>query len=190
MSLAPDILRSQITEARKRLAELMREQRKVNQEIADLRELIRANANFLSDEERAFEITALEFLRFPTNVTEAVRLVLLLATVTGRSLTPTQIRGVAEHIGFDFSEYSNPMASIHTILKRMREVGEAKYDEAGDGYCLRNSENAGDLLNPELIVEIYRDVAKEILKGSNSDKTVNTALEASIAKKAERFQRK
>jgi hypothetical protein len=190
MSLAPQIFRSQIAEAKKRLAQLVREQRNMNHEISDLRELIRANANFLPDEDRAFELLILEILKFPANITEAVRLAILLATAKKEKLTPTGVRAFAEAIGFDFSEYSNPMASIHSILKRMKEANEVQYDEATDGYSFGNLGTTGDLLNPELTAEIYKDVISEILKESTGNKIVSSALDVATTRKAARLQRK
>jgi hypothetical protein len=190
MSLAIESFRSQIAEAKKRLAQLVREQRKINEEISDLRELIRANANFLSDEDRAFELLTLEFLKFPANITEAVRLTIFLASIQKRKLTPTEIRGFAEGIGFDFSEYSNPMASIHSILKRMKEASEAQYDEATEGYYFENPKAYGDVLNPELIAEIFKDAMNEIWKDSTGNKILSSAVDASATKKAARLERK
>src|ERR1035438_9457634 len=38
------------------------------------------------------------------------------------------MRELAESRGFNFSEYTNPMASIHTILRRMREADPPTVD--------------------------------------------------------------
>src|SRR5271170_7378399 len=80
MSLSQDMFRSQIREAKKRLAHLMRDQQKINQETTDLRELIRANANFLPDDEREAELLFLEFFKSPGTITEAVRLAIFVTS--------------------------------------------------------------------------------------------------------------
>jgi hypothetical protein len=190
MNLAPQVFRSQITEAKKRLAQLVREQRKINQEISDLRELIRANANFLPDEDRTFELLTLEVLKFPANITEAVRLSVFLATAKKTRLTPTEVRSFAEAIGFDFSEYSNPMASIHSILKRMKETNEVQYDKDTDGYYFGNTNANGDLLNPELAAELFKDVISEIVKEPTGNKIVTSAMDVATTRKAARLGRK
>jgi hypothetical protein len=59
----------------------------------------------------------------PLGLTEACRLVLRNAEAP---LTPLEIRDRLKTIGVDLDKYSNPLASIHTVLKRMRDSGAAK----------------------------------------------------------------
>jgi hypothetical protein len=49
----------------------------------------------------------------------------------------SRVQVLAGAIGFDFSEYSNEMASIHSILKRMRDAKDVEFDGATDTYYLR-----------------------------------------------------
>ncbi len=114
--------RKQIAEAQASIQQLYGLQRALGSKISDLKELIRANANFLPDDEREAELLSLELLKVPENITEAVKITLFLATARKEGLTPIQIREQAHERGFDFSSYTNPMASIHTILKRMKEA--------------------------------------------------------------------
>lgn len=74
---------------------------------------------------------ALEMLKVPENITEAVKIALFVATSQSKRLTPIQVKEQAEQRGFDFSDYTNPMASIHSILKRMKDADppEASLDE-------------------------------------------------------------
>jgi hypothetical protein len=113
-------------------------QRKTENRIEDLRGLIRATANLLPDDERRHELLLLDFFKHPTNITEAVRVALYLGKVKGERLTPLQIREQAESRGFNFSEYTNPMASVHTILRRMREADPpaVDYDEDTGTYLM------------------------------------------------------
>lgn len=106
------------------------------EKISDYRDLIRANANFLPAPERNSELMVLEVFRRPTNITEAVKLALILGDARQERLTPTQIKEQAEKRGFDFSGYTNPLASIHTTLRRMKEADppEIDYDEAAGTY--------------------------------------------------------
>jgi hypothetical protein len=62
----------------------------------------------------------------PLGLTEACRLVLRNADAP---LTALEIRDRLKAIGVDLDKYSNPLASIHTILKRMRDGGEVKEGE-------------------------------------------------------------
>jgi hypothetical protein len=129
--------RKQIADAQAAIQKLYGLRRVLDDKIGDLRDLIRANANFLSDDERAAEMLSLEMLRVPTTIAEAVKIALFLASARKERLTPVQIKESAEQRGFDFSGYTNPMASIHTILKRMREADppEVNLDEATGTYA-------------------------------------------------------
>src|SRR5215471_5009265 len=57
----------------------------------------------------------------PLGLTDACRLVLRNST---SSLTALEVRDRLAAIGVDLDKYSNPLASIHTVLKRMQEAGE------------------------------------------------------------------
>lgn len=59
----------------------------------------------------------------PFGLTEACRLVLQNAPAP---LTAVGIRERLHHMGFDLDRYANPLAAIHTTLKRMAEAGEAE----------------------------------------------------------------
>ncbi len=131
-----DSFRKQIAEAQTSIQKLYTFRKVIDGKIADLRNLVRANANFLPDKEREAELLVLEMLRIPENITEAVRIAVFLACAHKEGVTPIEIKEEAEQRGFDFSEYSNPMASIHTILKRMKDADppEVKYDEQNGTY--------------------------------------------------------
>ncbi len=57
-------------------------------------------------------------------LTDACRMALKAA---GHPLTATEMRGQLEAMGFDTSKYSNPLASIHVVLKRLCRAGEVKF---------------------------------------------------------------
>jgi len=138
MILHPDRYRRQIAEAWSEMQGFERIQRATERRIEDLRELIRANANFLPDPERRHELLLLDVLKHPTNITEAVRLALFVAKGKDERLTATDIKQRAEERGFNFGTYTNPLASIHTILRRMKESTppEVEYNEADGTYKL------------------------------------------------------
>jgi len=132
----PQPFRKQIAEAQSSLCKLWTIRRVVDQKIDDLRDLIRANANFLPEPERAAELLSLEMLKIPTTIAEAIKIALFVAYTRKERLTANQLKEHAEERGFDFSGYTNPMASVHTILKRMREATppEVEYDDATNTY--------------------------------------------------------
>ena len=58
----------------------------------------------------------------PLSITDAVRL----AIRAGVPMTPTEVRDRMLSIGVDLSSYSNQLAVIHTVLKRLNEAGEIR----------------------------------------------------------------
>jgi len=59
----------------------------------------------------------------PFGLTDACRLVYRNA---GIPLSPTDVRERLRAIGFDLSNYSNEMAAIHTVLRRLNVSGELR----------------------------------------------------------------
>ena len=55
----------------------------------------------------------------PGGPTDSIRAIL---TEAGEPLTATEIREKLEAKGFDMKSYSNPLANIHTILRRLSEA--------------------------------------------------------------------
>jgi hypothetical protein len=64
----------------------------------------------------------------PLGLTDACRLVVRGA---GVPVTPTDVRQRLQAIGFDLSKYTNDLAAIHTILKRLNESGELRFIPRG-----------------------------------------------------------
>jgi hypothetical protein len=60
----------------------------------------------------------------PIGLTDAIRLVVRGA---GVPMTPIEIRDRIHAIGFDVSKYTNDLAAVHTILKRLNESGELRF---------------------------------------------------------------
>jgi hypothetical protein len=57
-------------------------------------------------------------------LTDSCRLVLRCA---GHPLTAVEVRAQLAAMGIDLSKYSNDLAAIHTILKRLNEAGEVRF---------------------------------------------------------------
>ena len=66
----------------------------------------------------------------PIGLTAAIRLVMRGA---GMPMTPIDVRDRLHAIGFDGSKYINPLAAVHTILKRLNESGELLFIPRGPG---------------------------------------------------------
>src|SRR5262245_55913716 len=60
----------------------------------------------------------------PMGLTDAVRLVVRGA---GVPMTPVDVRDRLQAIGFDVSKYTNDLAAVHTILKRLNDSGELRF---------------------------------------------------------------
>jgi hypothetical protein len=58
----------------------------------------------------------------PMSITDAVRL----AARSGVPMTPLEVRQRLLAIGVDLSSYSNDLAVIHTVLRRLNESGELR----------------------------------------------------------------
>jgi hypothetical protein len=59
-------------------------------------------------------------------LTDACRIVLKAAR---RAMTPTEVRDRLEAIGFDLTKYTNSLAAIHTVLRRLHDGGEVLFVE-------------------------------------------------------------
>jgi hypothetical protein len=57
-------------------------------------------------------------------LTDACRMVL---TAAGHPLTAVEVRQQLEAMGFDVARYANDLASIHTVLRRLNEAGQADF---------------------------------------------------------------
>jgi hypothetical protein len=168
--------RKQIAEAWIELRAFEKIRELCDDKIADLRDLIKANANFLPNEERSAENMLLDVYKRPTDIPEAVRLALFLAMGRKERLTPVQIKEEAERRGFSFSGYTNPMASIHTVLKRMKEADppEVTFDEESGTYmCVRWPT---DITQPSFYERISKRVSQRVMS-LEAEKTVAIAQE-------------
>ena len=66
----------------------------------------------------------------PMGLTDACRLAIRGA---GVPVMATEVRDRLQSFGFDLSKYSNDLAAIHTILKRLNEAGELRLVARGSG---------------------------------------------------------
>jgi hypothetical protein len=111
------------------LRKLLDQRDKLNQKIEHTAELISANANFLPEEERAAQLQRLaEMVAGPPGFTDSVRNVL--RNIPSEAVTARKVRDLLRGAGFDLSSYTNPLASIHTILKRLTEREEVVAGES------------------------------------------------------------
>jgi hypothetical protein len=63
-------------------------------------------------------------------LTDACRVVLKNA---GKAMTPTEVRDRLEAIGMDLTKYSNSLAAVHTVLKRLNQAQEVLFIDLPSG---------------------------------------------------------
>jgi hypothetical protein len=103
------------------LVALGMKRKEIDRDMAKLRQLIRANADMLPDQEGATfleDAESSEERGFTDSIRQLIRL-------NSSGFTPTELRDALTAEGFDLSSQSNVMASIHSVLKRLvknREV--------------------------------------------------------------------
>ena len=66
----------------------------------------------------------------PWGLTDACRVVLKSA---GKPMSPTEVRDRLEAIGVDLSKYTNSLAAVHTVLKRLNQAQEVLFVERPSG---------------------------------------------------------
>jgi hypothetical protein len=162
MGLSPESFRTQITGAKQRIQKLRGEERKIKEEISDLRALIRANIAFLPEPERTSQTFLFDLFQQPSNIGEAVRATLMISTfLNPEGIKATDVKTAAEYMfGFDFSEYTNPAASIATVLRRLRESGAVSYNEEKETYLFK--ESFPEIMNPDLLQKVANQAMAEM----------------------------
>jgi hypothetical protein len=122
--------KSLITTYLKQLAELNSQRSQLESQMVRIETSIRSILALSDDEyevvpflERLDEITK------PEGFTDAIRKVL---RMSNEALTAGEIRDRLPQVGFALESYSNPLASIHTILKRLAKTEAFAQVEKGD----------------------------------------------------------
>jgi hypothetical protein len=111
--------RKQLKAAELDLSELLKQRERVERKIASIKLAIAGLAAVCGDKTSTADIES--FVKESEGLTELCRSVL--KTADG-PLTAMEVRQVLKEKGYDFSRFSSPLAAIHTILKRLWEMGE------------------------------------------------------------------
>jgi hypothetical protein len=120
-----DSYKKSIEESKLKLRELVIQRDRIATDIERVKAVIKALAYMLDDSEKtSAEISEMEDILGPGGLTEAVRRTLQASTERG--VTPVEVRDALANSGFDLSAYSNPLAAIHTILKRLVKAEDAR----------------------------------------------------------------
>jgi hypothetical protein len=90
-------------------------------------------------------------------LTDACRVVLKGAR---RPMTPTDVRDRLDAIGFDLSKYTNSLAAIHTVLKRLHDAGEILFvDRPGGKFACEWRQTLWPVVTTE--AKLAADLASE-----------------------------
>ena len=156
-----DVYRKQIRHAFRELIRWQETKRRADQEMSKLRALIVANANMLPESERRIFIQQANE-SFP-GFTDTIRDLFRAAYPKG--LTPKQLREKLVEVGFDLDGQANPMASIHSVLRRLclRDEIEEHGDVEIGGFRWKPSE--GYIPPPPGSSDPIEDTLKALTKG-------------------------
>ena len=105
---------------RRALEEAIKEYERLAQRRAELDERIAQLVQSMGSLSRLCNLTPTVAL----GLTDACRMVLKAA---GHPMTAAEVRQQLQAMGFDTSRYANPLASIHTVLKRLCRAEEARF---------------------------------------------------------------
>jgi hypothetical protein len=128
MSNAPMVeseYKAALEKARKDIAECEAERDSLETRLVALRATETALARMCGEEAQGFDADAAA-----RGFTDACRAVLRGST---KALTPTEVRNQLVEAGLDASKYTNVMAVIHAILKRLVKAGQADESTAPSG---------------------------------------------------------
>jgi hypothetical protein len=106
----------------------------------------------------------------PLSITDAVRL----AMRAGVPMTPIEVRDRLLGIGVNLSNYSNDLAVIHTVLKRLNESGELRIVPRANG------KHAYLWARPPRAIALGPEIA-EFIRGASPDRVFD-AIEGNPAK--------
>ncbi len=122
-----------LANAIRRFGSLINERENIDLEITKLRQFIRATANMLPDSAREKLLESFDEIDNRIAVTtmsliDSVRNIL--QNKSEKWLTVSGVKSLLQTEGFDFSSYtSNPLSSVSTTLRRLKEYGEVETDE-------------------------------------------------------------
>jgi hypothetical protein len=133
-AVAKDHYKLALQAARDELAELEREKARIVKRISELQQGIVGLSALAGDEIGKKPNSMMDVLAgvgVETGLTDAVRMI---TSSFGFPMTPKQVRDALLHFGYNLSGYSNILASLHTIMKRLATTGELinVIDDAGN----------------------------------------------------------
>lgn len=112
----------------KEVERLAKQRRELDDQISKVSRLIAANISMLPEEEQAEYTAALTDTVPTTGLSDAI-----LRVLRGKFLSPIGVREALIEGGYDLSSHVNPLASIHTTLKRLFAARRIDVKQFPDG---------------------------------------------------------
>src|SRR2546425_970822 len=153
---------SLVKKAFEKIEDIQQQREKLDAEFVKLEQFITATANFLPDEHRNLAMRLLKSLgdlqrARDFGLTESIRAVL---RTEGDWLTTSQVRDRLDALAFDFSVYTtNPLASISTTLRRMKEE-EVESKTNDDGVAVYRWKDKTERLRKMAVVKQWAQLQK------------------------------
>jgi hypothetical protein len=125
--------RKQVEFLLREISDLSRKKTEIEMEMVKVEQLLQGNLGMLPPAERQAFLDELEQAS-PSGITDRVRLAY--KTVYPKGLTPMQLRDALVASGVSLDHYSNPMSTIHSVIRRLiaaKEI-EANGDPDIGGY--------------------------------------------------------
>ena len=137
----PELVFAQaLLKAQTELDRLIEEEKKIAIRKAQLRETIKALSPLVSPGANPTDLGTM-------SLANAIRIVVASAQ---RPLNALEIRGRLSDLGYKLTQHKNPMASIHTAIRRMQENSEVKKVEL-DGAGKETFEQGPELKKPDVV---------------------------------------
>lgn len=147
------VYKQAILAAKNEIVECLKQKQAIDAKIKHLANVISANAQMLRDSERDAEIESLsEMTGEQLGFTDAIREVL--NSNSGFFFNAIGVRDRLRDYGFPLESYTNPLASIHTILKRLFDKGELKR-QTNSGDVFYSAAPKGLPPPPKRAVDVY-----------------------------------
>jgi hypothetical protein len=115
--------RRDLNAAKRELASLAKYRQDIDLQMAKLQPIISHLEGLCKELGEKFARETATKVELTTGLTELARITLTEAYVP---LSAGELKKRMEAKGFDFSKYSSPLASIHTVLKRLVKSGQVK----------------------------------------------------------------
>jgi hypothetical protein len=127
MQMTDEYITQLLDETRGRMAVMLGQRDALNIEIIQLQSKIKSYETVL-DRVQLSQRTTLEQV---VGISEAIRSILRIAA---RPMTAADVKNSLDLIGFDFSNFSNASAAVHSTLKRMASTDELIFKSEAKTY--------------------------------------------------------